>query len=221
MSGPRAAMAPPSADQRAIDRVRAGPDHDQGQRRRVGHAGRHPTDDPGDDQDLDRRRESGQQAGRDRQQHAEDEHELPPIAIPECAEPEHRRGQTERIADGNEIEGGLRRAERRADVREGDIRYRQVQVGDGRDEDQGQQDKPGLLGRLTCVCHVIPLSVRTIDRRGGPCTSEPRGATSSIATGAQIEQESSGTGQTPGDNVQFDISTMYVPDIDTEKRGAQ
>jgi type IV pilus assembly protein PilN len=37
----------------------------------------------------------------------------------------------------------------------------------------------------------------------------------------QIEQESSGTGQTPGDNVQFDISTMYVPDIDTEKRGAQ
>jgi type IV pilus assembly protein PilN len=37
----------------------------------------------------------------------------------------------------------------------------------------------------------------------------------------QIEQESSGTGQTPGDNVQFDISTMYVPDIDTEKRGVQ
>ena len=37
----------------------------------------------------------------------------------------------------------------------------------------------------------------------------------------QIEQESSGTGQTPGDSVQFDISTMYVPDIDTEKRGAQ
>jgi type IV pilus assembly protein PilN len=37
----------------------------------------------------------------------------------------------------------------------------------------------------------------------------------------QIEQESSGTGQTPGDNVQFDISTMYVPDIDTEKRGMQ
>jgi type IV pilus assembly protein PilN len=37
----------------------------------------------------------------------------------------------------------------------------------------------------------------------------------------QIEQESSGTGQTPGDNVQFDISTMYVPDIDTERRGAQ
>jgi type IV pilus assembly protein PilN len=38
----------------------------------------------------------------------------------------------------------------------------------------------------------------------------------------QIEQESSTTGsQTPGDNVQFDISAMYVADIDTEKRGAQ
>ena len=37
----------------------------------------------------------------------------------------------------------------------------------------------------------------------------------------QIEQESSSTGQTPGDNVQFDISAMYVPDIDTEKRGMQ
>jgi len=37
----------------------------------------------------------------------------------------------------------------------------------------------------------------------------------------QIEQESSGTGQTPGDNVQFDISIIYVPDTDTEKRGAQ
>jgi type IV pilus assembly protein PilN len=37
----------------------------------------------------------------------------------------------------------------------------------------------------------------------------------------EIDQESNGTGQTPGDNVQFDISAMYVADIDTEKRGAQ
>ena len=37
----------------------------------------------------------------------------------------------------------------------------------------------------------------------------------------QIEQESNGTGQTPGDNVQFDITAMYVPDLDTDKRGAQ
>ena len=38
----------------------------------------------------------------------------------------------------------------------------------------------------------------------------------------QIEQESSSTGQTPGDNVQFDISTMYVPDFsDTEQKAAK
>jgi len=37
----------------------------------------------------------------------------------------------------------------------------------------------------------------------------------------QIEQESSGTGQTPGDNVQFDISFIYIAETDTEKRGAQ
>ncbi len=37
----------------------------------------------------------------------------------------------------------------------------------------------------------------------------------------EIEQESNGTGQTPGDNVQFDITALYVPDLDTEKRGTQ
>ncbi|MGH9503176.1 MAG: PilN domain-containing protein [Terriglobales bacterium] len=36
----------------------------------------------------------------------------------------------------------------------------------------------------------------------------------------QIEQESSQTGQTPGDNVQFDISALYVPDLETDKGGA-
>ncbi len=35
----------------------------------------------------------------------------------------------------------------------------------------------------------------------------------------QIEQESSQAGQTPGDNVQFDISALYVPDFaDAEQR---
>ena len=36
----------------------------------------------------------------------------------------------------------------------------------------------------------------------------------------QIEQESTQAGQTPGDNVQFDISALYVPDFgDTDKTG--
>jgi type IV pilus assembly protein PilN len=37
----------------------------------------------------------------------------------------------------------------------------------------------------------------------------------------QIEQESTQPGQTPGDNVQFDISALYVPDLaDAEQKGA-
>ena len=37
----------------------------------------------------------------------------------------------------------------------------------------------------------------------------------------QIEQESSQPGQTPGDNVQFNISALYVPDLaDTDKKDA-
>jgi type IV pilus assembly protein PilN len=37
----------------------------------------------------------------------------------------------------------------------------------------------------------------------------------------QIEQESTQPGQTPGDNVQFDITALYVPDLgDTGQKGA-
>jgi type IV pilus assembly protein PilN len=37
----------------------------------------------------------------------------------------------------------------------------------------------------------------------------------------QIEQESSQTGQTPGDNVQFDISALYVPEFpEADEKGA-
>jgi len=37
----------------------------------------------------------------------------------------------------------------------------------------------------------------------------------------QIDQESTQPGQTPGDNVQFDITALYVPDLgDTDQKGA-
>ena len=143
-SGPSAAMAPPSADHRAIERVRAGPGPqggDQREGRRVGHAGGHAAEDPGDDQDLDRRGERREEAGRDRQQHAEDEHQLAAVAVAEGAEPEDRRRQPERVADRHQVERGLRRVERLADGGQGDVRDRQVQVGDGRDQDQREQDE--------------------------------------------------------------------------------
>jgi hypothetical protein len=37
----------------------------------------------------------------------------------------------------------------------------------------------------------------------------------------QIEQESSRTGQTPGDNVEFELSALYVPEIESDKGGAR
>jgi hypothetical protein len=37
----------------------------------------------------------------------------------------------------------------------------------------------------------------------------------------QIEYETNQAGQTPGDNVQFEISALYVPDLaDTDQKGA-
>ncbi len=59
-SGPSDEIAPPSADQRAIDLVRAGPGperRDQGQRRREGHPRREAAEQPGAEEHLDRGRE--------------------------------------------------------------------------------------------------------------------------------------------------------------------
>jgi hypothetical protein len=37
----------------------------------------------------------------------------------------------------------------------------------------------------------------------------------------QIEQESSRTGQTPGDNVEFELSALYVPEVDSDRGGTR
>ena len=132
-------MAPPIADQSAIAFVRFGPDQSaviRREGRRVRHAGGKPAHDPGDEQDLDRRGETGEQGGRDRQRHPEHDHPLAPVAVAEGAEVEDRGGKPERIADGDEVELGLARVERLADVGQGDVGDREVEVGDRRDEDQ-------------------------------------------------------------------------------------
>ena len=147
-SGPRAAMAPPSADHSAIERVRAGPGpqgRDEREGRRVGHAGGHAAEDPRHDEDLDGRRERGQQAGRDREQHAQDQHQLPAVPVAEGAEPQHGRREAERVADRDQVERGLGRVEGQPDGGQGDVRDREVEVGDGRDQDQGDEDQPGVL----------------------------------------------------------------------------
>ena len=49
----------------------------------------------------------GEQAGRDRERHAEQQHQLAPVAVAEGAEVEHRGGEAERVADGDEVERRL------------------------------------------------------------------------------------------------------------------
>ena len=74
---------------------------------------------------------------------AEDEHELAAVAVAERTEVEHRGGKAQRVADGDEVERGLRGVERLPDVGQRDVGDRQVQVGDRRHQDQRDEDDPG------------------------------------------------------------------------------
>ena len=127
----------------AMDRVR--PDRppqrrNQGESRRVGHPRRKAAEEPAEDQHLDGGRRSANERGRYRQRHAEDGHHFAPVAVAERTEPEDRAGQAQRIGHGHEVELGLCRIEVGADGRQRDIRHRQGQVGDGRDDDEGAKD---------------------------------------------------------------------------------
>ena len=118
---------------------------DQGEGRRVGHAGGDAADDPGEDEDLDRGRRGRDDAGRDRQQDAQDQHQLAPVAVAQGAEPQDGGGQTQRVADGHQVQRRLRRIERLADVGQRDVRDGQVQVGDRGHEDEREEDESRLL----------------------------------------------------------------------------
>ena len=173
-SGPSAAIAPPSADHSAIDRVRAGPGPqrgDQGEGRRVRHAGGDsPPTHAGDDEDLDRRGEGRERGRPDREPDAEQQHHLAAVPVAERAQPQHRRCEAERVADGDEVELGLRGVEREADRRQGDVGHGQVQVRDRRDDDQRPQDHlavvryPGgraeLRRRRSCASQSLPRQHR-------------------------------------------------------------
>ena len=97
------------------------------------------------DEDLDRGGRGRDDAGRDRQQDAQDQHQLAAVAVAQGAEPQDGGGQTERVADGHQVQRRLRRIERLADVGQRDVRDGQVQVGDRGDEDEREEDEPRLL----------------------------------------------------------------------------
>ena len=83
-SGPSEEIAPPMPDHSAIERVRAGPDHSAViSASVVGNA--IPADSPpmmrAGEQHADRRRERRQQRCRDREPHAEQQHQLAPVAV--------------------------------------------------------------------------------------------------------------------------------------------
>ena len=114
--GDRAAERRPQRDRLRARRPRP-QRRDQRERRRVGHAGREPAEEAGDEEHLvDGAQAASRQAGIDsavpRMQH-----QLAPVAVAERAEVEHRRGQAERVADRDQVERRLRRVERLADRR--------------------------------------------------------------------------------------------------------
>ena len=103
-------------------------------------------DDAGEDEHLDAARPRRDEAGGDREADAEEQHHLPAVAITERAEPQHRGRQTERVPDGDEVELRLRRVERDADVGKRHVRDGEVQVGDGRHQDERKQHHPAAGG---------------------------------------------------------------------------
>ena len=100
----------------------------------------------------------------------EQQHHLAPVAVAERAEVEDRGRQPERVADGDQVERRLAGAEGLADVGQGDVGDRQVEVGDRRDEDQRREDEAGALGAARL--HAAPTypSLTALTRRDAPAS---------------------------------------------------
>ena len=161
--GDRAAEPRPERDRRRSPRP--GPQRrDQGERGRVGHAGREASQEAGHEEDFVARRPGGEAGRGDRERRAEEQHQLAPVAVAERAEVEHRRGETERVADCDQVERGLRGVERLADRGQGDVGDSQVQVGDRRDQDQRDEYETRTLRgcRSRYLCHGWSISTRVV-----------------------------------------------------------
>ena len=175
ISGPSAAIAPPIADHSAIDFVRAGPRPercDQRQRRRIRHPRCQAAAHARDEQHLVGRRERGEQRHRDGEHRAEQEHELSAVAVADRAEVEDRRGEPERVADGDEVERHLAGVEVQRDVGQRDVGDREVEVRDSGDEDQRDEDDAGAVGRgRFVVSHARIESHAGVESRFWPRSS--------------------------------------------------
>ena len=185
INGPSEAIAPPSGgpERDGVRSRRAGPEgRDHRERGGVRHARGEASEEPRSDQDLDARGERGEQAGRDRQCDAREEHQLSAVAVAKRAEPQHRRRETERVADGHEVELDLGGVERLADRGQCHIRDRQVQVGDCRNENQRNKDE--LCTRRAGPFHLL-VGSRCRNCRGA-CQRAPSAVRSTPATAGSV-----------------------------------
>ena len=121
---------------------------DQRQRGRVGHPGGDAAEDAGDEQHLARGRERGEDRGRDRERHPQQQHRLAAVAVADRAQVEDRGRQPERVPDRDQVDDRLAGVEVLADVRQGDVGDREVEVGDAGDDDQRRRGPARRAWRL-------------------------------------------------------------------------
>jgi hypothetical protein len=104
---------------------------------------------------------------------------LASVAVADRAEPEHGGRQAQREPDRDEVQGDLRRVERIPDRGERHVRDGEVEVGDRRHEDQGEQDLLRLLRRGAAVGlgqrSWLRSGVRAVER-GAAVNGQPRRA---------------------------------------------
>ncbi len=144
--GDGAADAGPQGDRSGA--CRSGPQGgDQGQRGGEGHARREAAQDAGGAEHAYRWSDGRQDCGRYRQEDTADRHQLPPVAVPHRTEVQHRGGESERVADGDEVQRCLRGVELQADRGEGDVGHREVQVRHGRHQDERHEHQAAVLRR--------------------------------------------------------------------------
>jgi hypothetical protein len=132
---------------------------DQRERRRERHAGGQPAEDASDEKDVVGRRPRSQHGRRNRECRAQDQHELASVAVADRSEVEHRRGEAQGIADRDQIERRLPGIELLGNRRKRDIGHGQVEVGDGRYQDERDEDKPRTVGARRRAVHSFSVLV--------------------------------------------------------------
>ena len=143
---------------------------DQRERRGVAHAAGDATEDAGADQEVGARCPRREAREGYRQDRTEEQHLLAAVAVTDRAEIQDGGRESQAVADGDEVQLGLRGVEIPTDRRQRDIGDGEVQVGHCRSQDQGDQNQRSVrwptrlrLGSRSCVCHCRLDSASSFD----------------------------------------------------------